>query len=82
VFSVKDNGIGIDQNHLERIFNIFKRLQKRNEFDGTGIGLAISVRILQQHGGKIWAESKIGKGSTFYFSLPMKEIEKNRFMTD
>ncbi len=56
VFSIKDNGIGIDKNHLERIYTIFQRLHTREEYDGTGIGLAISLRILQQHGGKIWTE--------------------------
>jgi len=72
VFSIKDNGIGIDEDHLERIFTIFQRLHTREQYDGTGIGLAISLRILQQHGGKIWAESKPGKGSTFNFSIPIK----------
>jgi two-component system, chemotaxis family, sensor kinase Cph1 len=72
VFSIKDNGIGINKDHLNRIFTIFKRLHTRKEYDGTGIGLAISLRILQQHGGKIWAESEPGKGSIFNFSIPIK----------
>jgi light-regulated signal transduction histidine kinase (bacteriophytochrome) len=70
VFSVKDNGIGIDKAHLKRIFTIFQRLHTRDEYDGSGIGLAISKKILQKHRGKIWAESETGKGSTFYFTLP------------
>ena len=70
VFSIKDNGLGIDNAHLKRIFTIFQRLHTRAEYDGTGIGLAISEKILHQQGGKIWAESKLGKGSTFYFTLP------------
>ncbi|WP_048190136.1 ATP-binding protein [Methanobacterium sp. SMA-27] len=70
VFSVRDNGIGIDRKHLDRIFTIFQRLHSREEYDGTGIGLAISKRILQKHHGKIWVESELGKGTTFYFSLP------------
>ena len=70
IFSVKDNGIGIDQKHLERIFNIFQRLHTREEYEGTGIGLTISQKILQQHRGEIWAESELGKGTTFYFTLP------------
>ncbi len=71
VFSIKDNGLGIDKAHLKRIFTIFQRLHTRAEYDGTGIGLAISEKILHQHGGKIWAESELGKGSTFYFSIPI-----------
>ncbi len=70
VFAVKDNGIGIDKNHLERIFTIFQRLHSREEYEGTGIGLAISLRILQKHHGTIWAESEQGKGTTFYFTIP------------
>ena len=72
VFSIKDNGIGIDKDHLERIFSIFQRLHTREEYDGTGIGLAISLRIIQEHRGKIWAESELGKGSTFNLSIPIK----------
>ena len=62
--------LGIDQAHLKRIFTIFQRLHSRDEYDGSGIGLAISKKILQQHGGKIWVESELGKGTTFYFTLP------------
>jgi light-regulated signal transduction histidine kinase (bacteriophytochrome) len=70
LFSVKDNGQGFDPQYAERIFGLFQRLQNR-EVDGTGMGLSISRRIVERHGGKIWAESQPGAGSTFYVSLPV-----------
>jgi chemotaxis family two-component system sensor kinase Cph1 len=70
IFSIKDNGIGIDQKHLNRIFTIFHRIHAKDEYEGTGIGLAISEKILQKHRGKIWAESEPRKGTTFHFTLP------------
>jgi len=60
-------------NHLEQIFTIFKRLHTQDEYDGTGIGLSISQKIVQQQGGEIWAESELGKGSTFYFTIPITD---------
>jgi PAS domain S-box-containing protein len=73
VFSVKDNGIGIDPMYFDRIFVIFQRLNAGKQYPGTGIGLAICHRIVQRHEGKIWVESLLGKGSVFHFTLKNKE---------